>query len=440
MSESTPTEPAPSEADEKQSAPPKRRIRKGFLKILGLLFVLTLGYNAFRSWQAGSELESRLVKLREQGAPLTLDELQTPALSEEDNAQTWIRRAKPHTDELSRLLNDYQSSEEFQSRRPNPEQVDVLKKAFEAHAEVWEFYARAAECSGLQSDWRFGAQPSESLELQLDSTSETRAIIRHCSSRVGLLIAEDNFDEALDLSLQMLALTRSLDHQPMLVGYLVGLACRTVSLSVMGAVLERSPLTDEQRQQIDSALAECESPDAFRHALASERIFGLATFRSDIFGGPMQSMVMWKFKFDARDYLDLFGEMDGWASKPRYEISAELNGITSRENGVLTTLVTPALLQVRNAHDRILSRVRCVRVLNALQRELAENISDATALSEFPGMEDFRLDPFTGNDLLLGVSDDSIVVYSVGIDLTDDGGSLDDQKDHGIRIELKDPE
>ena len=157
MGESTPTEPAPSEADEKQSAPPKRRIRKGFLKVLGLLFVLALGYDAFRSWQAGSELESRLVKLREQGAPLTLDELQTPALSEEDNAQTWIRRAKPHTDELSRLLSDYQRSEEFQSLRPNPEQVDVLKKAFEAHAEVWEFYARAAECSGLQSDWRFGA-------------------------------------------------------------------------------------------------------------------------------------------------------------------------------------------------------------------------------------------------------------------------------------------
>jgi hypothetical protein len=380
-----------------------------------------------------------LVKLREQGAALTLDELQSPALSEEDNAQTWIRRAKPHTDELSQLLNDYQSSEEFESLRPNPEQVDVLKKAFEAHAEVWEFYARAAECSGLQSDWRFGAQPSESLELQLDSTSETRAIIRHCSSRVGLLIAEDNFDEALDLSLRMLTLTRSLDHQPNLVGYLVGLACRSLSLSVMGAVLERSPLTDEQRQQIDSALAECESPDAFRHALASERIFGLATFRSDIFGGPMQSMVMWKFKFDACDYLDLFGEMDGWASKPRYEISAELNGITSRENGVLTTLVTPALLQVRNAHDRILSRVRCVRVLNALQRESPESISDATVLSEFPGMEEFRRDPFTGNDLLLRVSDDSVVVYSVGTDLTDDGGSLDDQKDHGIRIEGQKP-
>ena len=61
-------------------------------------------------------------------------------------------------------------------------------------------------------------------------------------------------------------------------------------------------------------------------------------------------------------------------------------------------------------------------------------------LSEFPGMEEFRRDPFTGNDLLLSVSDDSIVVYSVGMDGMDDGGSLDGLKDHGIRIERHKPE
>ncbi len=438
MSESTPTEPDSLAESEKQSAQPKRRLRKKFLKVLGLLFVLALGYNAFRSWQAGSELESRLVQLREQGAPLTLDELQKPVLAEDDNAQTWIRRAKPHTDELSRLLNDYQSARESYLFRPTPEQVDVLKKAFETHPEVWELYARAAECSGLQSDWRIGPKSPELLESQLESVSDIRSIMRHCSDRAGLLMAEGNYDEALELGLQMLALSRLAGHNPMVLGYLVGLACRSMSFRVIGAVLERSELTDEQRQQIDSALADCESPDAFRHALASERIFGLATFRSDVFGGPMRSMVMWKFKLDACDYLDLFVEMDNWASRPRYEIVNELNSVTTRNSGILTATVTPALLQVRTAHDRTLAKVRCVRVLNALQRESPESISERTALSEFPGMEEFRRDPFTGDDLLLRVSDDSVVVYSVGTDLTDDGGSVDDEKDHGIRIERRD--
>lgn len=154
-----------------------------------------------------------------------------------------------------------------------------------------------------------------------------------------------------------------------------------------------------------------------------------------MFGGPLQSIVMWSFKLDACDYLDLFDEMDSWASRPRYEIANDLNGITGRDTGVLTASVNPALLQVRVAHDRTLARVRCVRVLNALQRQLPDGISDKVTLSDLPGAEEFRRDPFSGNDILLRVSDESIVVYSVGMDGADDGGSLDDQKDYGIRIE-----
>lgn len=191
-----------------------------------------------------------MVKLRDQGSPLTLDELQTPVLAENDNAQTWIRRAHAHTAELNRILSDYQRSEEFDAFRPNPDQIGVLRKAFDEHAEALEFYERAANCVSLQSDWRIGDQPSASLEIHLESVSEERSISRHCVARAGLLMAEGNYDEALNLGLQMLALSRSVDHQPMVLGYLVGVACRSISLDVIGAVLERNSLTEEQRQQI----------------------------------------------------------------------------------------------------------------------------------------------------------------------------------------------
>ena len=158
----------------------------------------------------------------------------------------------------------------------NVEQMKMLQEAFEQHAEAFAHYARAADCLGYQSDWRIGAQPSKSLELNLKNSSETRSVLRHCSARAGLLMAEGKFDGALKLGLQMLSLSRRAEHEPMVIGYLVGTACRLISLNVIGAVLERSPLTDEQRQQIDSALAECESVDGFQHALVSERIYGLA--------------------------------------------------------------------------------------------------------------------------------------------------------------------
>ncbi len=423
--------------DKKQSARPKRKLWRKILIVLGLLLVLGLGYNAFRSWQASSQLESRLAKLRDRGEPLTYDELYAKALPEDDNAQTWIRRARPHTEQLNRLLNDYLSTEEYQSFRPNVEQMKMLQDAFEQHAEAFAHYARAADCLGYQSDWRIGAQPSKSLELNLKNSSETRSVLRHCSARAGLLMAEGKFDEALKLGLQMLSLSRRAEHEPMVVGYLVGTACRLISLNVIGAVLERSPLTDEQRQQIDSALADCESADGFQHALVSERIYGLASFRADIFGGAMRSMVMWKLKLDACDYLDLMDEVNRLATQPRHAVVDELNGLTDREVGPLTALVLPAFLGARNAHDRALARVRCVRLLNALQRKSPEGITDKPALSELPGTGESRQDPFTGKPLMVRVTDEAVVVYSVGINGRDDGGSLDDQEDQGIRVELK---
>ena len=61
--------------------------------------------------------------------------------------------------------------------------------------------------------------------------------------------ASGKTDEALTLGLQMPAFSRHVEYEPMVIGYLVGLACRGTSLNVIGAVLERTLLTDAQRQQ-----------------------------------------------------------------------------------------------------------------------------------------------------------------------------------------------
>lgn len=435
MSESNPPEPV-STNDDAPLVRPKRTLRKRFLIGLGLLFALVLGYNAFRSWQAGAQFESRLEKLREQGVALTLDGLQIERLAEDDNAQTWMRRAQPHTEALNKLLIDYQRSDECEALRPTAEQIKVLEEAFEEHADAFVLYAKAAGCNGFQSDWRIGDRPSESLGVNLEDSQEARSIMRHCSSRAGLLMSQGDFDEALQLGLQMLTFSRLAEHQPMVLGYLVGIACRSMSIEVIVAVLERASLTDEQREKIDQALGECESVSSFRHALASERIYGLAAFRSEIFGGPVQSMVMSTFKLDACDYVDLIGQMDDWAARPRHSIADELSILAEQEWGVLTKMVAPALIQVRYVHDRALARVRCARLLNALQNHFPDGIPEQPVLSELSNTEDFWLDPFTGKPLNVRVTAEDIVVYSVGSNGTDEGGRLDDQEDQGIRIKL----
>ena len=435
MSESNPPE-SVSTNDDSQPVRPKRGIRKKFLIGLGLLLALALGFNAVQSWRASSQLESLLTKLREQGVALTLDDLQAERLDEDDNAQTWIRRAKPHTEALDKLLRDYQGSEEFATFTPTAEQIVLLEKAFAEHAEAFDLYVKAANCSGLQSDWRIGDQPSKSLQVNMDDCAGARSIMRHCAARAGLLMVQERFDEALQLGLQMLKFSRAVEHQPMVIGHMVGIACRYISLNVLVSVFERTPLTDEQRGEIDQALAECESVDSFRHALASERIYGLAAFRSEIFGGPVQSMVVWTFKFDACEYLDMIAAFDGWSAESRHAIVSKLDDLLKSEAGPLTMLSKSALLQIRLLHDRALTRVRCVRFLNALQRDYGASIPTETTFDELPGSGESRQDPFSGHPLKVLVTDDEVVVYSVGENGTDEGGRFDDEEDQGIRIKV----
>jgi len=438
MSDTHATNPLPSAGKIKQPVRPKRKLWKKALILLGLLLSLALGYNAFQNWQAGIQLEARLETLRKNGEPLTLEELDSKVLPKEENALTWIRLAKPHTKELNKLLLDYMQSDEYSTFRPNAEQLKLLEDTIANHQEAFSLYARAAKCPGYQSDWRIiGPQPSESLGEHLENLQETRSIMRHCWSRASLLMAQDKYDEALKQGLQMLAISRHAESEPMVIGYLVSIACRQMSLKVITAVMERSLLDEKQRDQIDQALAACESSRGLKHALTSERIFGLASYRSHLIRIGFISIVSWKIKLEACEYLDLMESMNRLTIKSRYQIVDELNNLKNRKYAPMTTLAFSAIAQVRTAHDRALARGRAVRLLNALQRKYPEGIPEEIQPKDYPGNLKFWQDPFNGKSLIVHPSPDSIAVYSVGENGTDDGGSLDVYQDQGIQIKLQ---
>jgi hypothetical protein len=405
-----------------------------------MLFVLFLGlvaYNAVRSAMANSQFDNRLAQLTERGVPLSLDDVFKPPLPEDDNAQTWIRRGRPHTEELTEILMEYYETEEFHEITPNIEQVKFLIQVFEQYEDVVSNYTRAASCPGHQSDWRIGIPPEESLQEHLENTSEARAVVRCLFSYSGLLMAEGKYDEALDLGLQMMSLSKLLELEPMVVGYMTGIDCRMSSLKIITEVLERRIMDDEQRDRIEAALAECEKSESIKQAFSVERIFGLATFKSQIFMDGWRSLFTWKFKLDACDYLDLMDEITGLMDKPRHAIKSELDSLGQREVGQITASIIRAFLATRLTYDRSLADVRGVRLLNALQREFPDGIPPNPPLERLPGSPELRQDPFTGDDLIVRTSKTSLAIYSVGINGIDDNGSFEKHEDYGFHIELR---
>jgi hypothetical protein len=101
---------------------------------------------------------------------------------------------------------------------------------------------------------------------------------------------------------------------------------------------------------------------------------------------------------------------------------AETIALTQRA-GPLTQLLVPALQSSTEARTRIEAEIRCLRILNSLARRAP---SDEVKPTELGLPADVLVDPYTGNPLQVKRTPDGWLIYSVGKNLKDDGGQIDD--------------
>ena len=76
----------------------------------------------------------------------------------------------------------------------------------------------------------------------------------------------------------------------------------------------------------------------------------------------------------------------------------------------------------KNRHDVMVAQVRLASVQLALTCYLAENGTAARQLSDVKSLQNPPIDPFTGKTLVYRPTGTNWLLYSVGVDLTDDGG------------------
>ena len=108
--------------------------------------------------------------------------------------------------------------------------------------------------------------------------------------------------------------------------------------------------------------------------------------------------------------------------------------LTEETGGGLTAAqLGPAFQQARRSAHRTLATVRSLRMLI----ELNEQIQDDPDLDSLDLPESAKTDPVSGNRLIVRKQKDGWLIYGVGVDGRDDGGSFETDLDHGIRPESK---
>jgi len=399
----------------KKKATLRSNFKRIFLLTAGLIGVLLLCGVAY-SWFQHGKLEDRLTVLRETGEPVSIADLK-PDIAPEDNAATHLL---PIMKDAEKLYADIESMAHREGitweEGMTEEEEKKVAAAFEKSADVITAIDAAADCKGHRSPFDYTQPPSKFVEAPIASVQNIRVVARMNDCRGRYLASIGKPDEAAQVYLTQMRLCRLQDDEPLMISFLVNLACRGVALGGLKGVMQWHELKPETLTAIETELALHDPVAAYVKCLRTERAFGIESFRD-------MSIKLAAINGEWIKYLDFMEDEIAKADKPYYKAPSEMTG-----EGGLAGTVQPAIVAAREAMTRTLAEIRCVRVYVAVQQ--AEEKVEVIDVLDLP--EEVDIDPYTGDPLLFKLADDGLRIYSVGKDGKDDGGSVSEYKDVGV--------
>jgi hypothetical protein len=317
---------------------------------------------------------------------------------------------------------------EYNDDRLDDADRQALRKALEAYPKVVPLLEQAAACPDYQTSVDYTTSATGLMDYQLKDVQHFRAAINVLALKSRLQVAAGDRDGALATAGTMFRLARHLEHEPLVIGHLVLIACRAVACDMAHKALRAGPVSAKARDALDAVLAEADDPRAYLFALRSECAYGMDMIRTL---GPNTWFTRAYFNDELSAEIDLINRLVELTDKPYADVAA-FDAAWRQDRAMrrpLTNLIAPALIKVREARDRCTALLRTLRVLNALQRR---DRTDVPTLADLGLPAGATVDPYTGKPLTVKKLAGGWLVYAVGPDLTDNGGDVTSRKDIGF--------
>ena len=399
------------------------------------LVVILLVVNTILVLVTDSRFEKRLAALRAEGDPVSIDDLlASEPIDPEQDAAVYVRRAEEGVQAIRGKLDVLFDSETFKRGRPTEDELKQIQSAFEAHPDVIPLLKQAAACPEYVPLFSMGerakigspADPGQFLAVIVPRVGMPREAARTLANWSLSLRMQGRRDEALEACRTLLQLSRHFEHEPSTVSYLATCACRGYAVQEASRVLQSGPVSDDARETLEKELALHEGVEGYRRALKTERACGVGLFGTFPLANSWLGRGMWSRERNA--YLDVIERFLSEADRPFHE----LPGDNAKTGGRLADLLLPSLQSTRRSMEGSRARLRSLRVLNALGRREGPGKMPKADLSDLGLPNRATTDPFTGNPLLVKKLPDGWLIYSVGKNLEDDGGQIEEEEDVGV--------
>ncbi len=370
-----------------------------------IVVLLVIALAAF--WLKQTTTRDQLAKLKAQGMPVSISDLA-------DVEQQPHASSASLKDELSGLLeaDTLFSQAELNDPDSHGDLIDAYQHIAKQHPVLFKQLAELADAESLSPGLDYHQEPGEFMEQLMLRCKTLRSIARVLNSRCTVQLATGDFDEATRTALSILKISRKSDQLPTLISFLTLTAVQGIGLHALNDCIQTGQLSAQVQEEIENELVLQDTLRRFKSALITERAFGITMI-------------------EEQGLLALF-QLGGYLTALQSQIDTAQELICevdfADDKSTAAALVLPAIHQSRSAANRMLALVRALRIINEFNRSLINE----------PTLEDLNLpapskiDPFSGDQLIVKRSDDGWTVYSVGRDKHDDGGSLERDQDFGF--------
>jgi hypothetical protein len=382
--------------------------------ILGIALLILAVIN----WRQARALEARLAPLRDAGRPTSILDLQPSPVSDDKNAYAALQPLKPKLNDFAdRLHQATRNAETEQDRRTA--KLEAMGKIVQENPNLIAQLRELSELPHYQLPLDYDTAPSSLTEQLLPHLGPSRNVARLLEAHAAMSLSGGKPDEAARDAVAIYRWGELVSSHPMLVSGLMSMAIREIALQTTADVLYAGGTSEPVRKSLLSTVAdETKIIDGYVRTLDTERAFGLSSFNS-------LSGLATRFLNDRIQYVEMIQAFQQAARQPSGTTVEPPNSSA----GPLVALVEPAMEAGLETLRRLQAKIRAIEILAAWQRQGADPAMSIEDLNVSPNA---TTDPFDGSKMKVQPAGETLVVYSVGFNQTDDGGAIASSEDAGI--------
>ncbi len=423
--------------------PKKQPLLPRWLKVLLIVLGLPL-LLAVLIWTAldiitRQDLKRAQEEVAQRGWPLTLGELYPDPIPDGNNAALIYQQAFSQY-----ALSDSDEELIIEVLR----EIDFASLDKDEQAQLHQIVAKSAEVLALlhqaakREKCQFFVDYEQLFGTPLVHLSNVRALARLATAAALVAAAEGRIDEALRYWKDGVVVGRGPEADRFLISQMVRIACLKISCFGLEALVQGQRLDVNQLGQaletlqglkfrtglvrgLQGELALCSSLFSSLDSLKGGTLQTVFDFYSNPVVGPLR-------QYDERTMLVCMTELIELAEQPYHQIDRQLKDWERRlSQQRIPTLLTRAFVPALSRSLKVLADAEAV--LATAQTGVALELYRLShgyypdALSDLAPdfLPEIPLDPFDGKPLRYVKSDDRVLVYSIGEDLRDDGGSAE---------------